>query len=558
MTRFALTVSALLVSVALPAIAQHSLGTSRVSLEVDWGTAPDRSNKGFAGCSLRVTNHEDRARTYTIRINHLDINSGQIIYQREVSLQAGGSAELHMPVLAVTGFPTQLSILLDGSIEDEVTVPGAIFNVQTEKTHAVLTDQAIDLGSAYARLPDTPSRVLPVVRLASTKWSEHWEDFSAFDLLVLTRASRDRLSIEQARALDRFVRCGGVLWIHDDAEVEASPAIRSERVGFGMIYHIGAGVADAGEEAKRFLLARSLSMKPFAGLEEETPWARRIPIDEEEVPIRVFFLPLLLLALLIGPVNLWFLHRRNKRIWLIWTTPLISLVAAGLVALGIFLVEGFTTRTHLESITLLDQENNLATTIGSGGVYSTGNIPGGLVFPDGAVIDPDYETLQRKGLMIQRDRDITFGRGWIRPRIPMFYRVRQVETRRERLVATRVEEGLRVLNGLGADLGPLYLADEEGLVYHLPSLAAGGTAIAVEVDPLTRPPDTTARMLYTSDWDPLVWSGNGDAGKIREMMTAGSFVAVVTNNPFFGPHLREKATEVVSHGLIIGDLEVAR
>ncbi len=38
-----------------------------------------------------------------------------------------------------------------------------------------------------------------------------------------------------------------------------------------------------------------------------------------------------LFALVLGPLNLWYLHRRGKRIWLVWTIPALSLSATLMV-----------------------------------------------------------------------------------------------------------------------------------------------------------------------------------------------------------------------------------
>ncbi|MCI0528266.1 MAG: hypothetical protein L0Y56_12575, partial [Nitrospira sp.] len=93
--------------------------------------------------------------------------------------------------------------------------------------------------------------------------------------------------------------------------------------------------------------------------------------------------------------------------------------------------------------------------------------------------------------------------GWMTARVPAHFMIRKSEARRERLIVRREEDGsLTVVNGLGADIRDLWLADEEGRIYSTVNLSAGAQALLTpsgrslyasgEVDGL--------RQVFASDW----------------------------------------------------------
>ncbi len=51
-------------------------------------------------------------------------------------------------------------------------------------------------------------------------------------------------------------------------------------------------------------------------------------IEDIGIPVKGLFLLMLLFVLAIGPINLMVLARKKRRIWLLWTTPVISLLPA--------------------------------------------------------------------------------------------------------------------------------------------------------------------------------------------------------------------------------------
>ena len=68
-------------------------------------------------------------------------------------------------------------------------------------------------------------------------------------------------------------------------------------------------------------------------------------IENLKVPTRGIILIMLAFIVVIGPVNMIYLSRRNRRTWMLWTIPAISLVTTLLVFVYSLVREGITPDT---------------------------------------------------------------------------------------------------------------------------------------------------------------------------------------------------------------------
>ena len=79
---------------------------------------------------------------------------------------------------------------------------------------------------------------------------------------------------------------------------------------------------------------------------------------------------LTLFVLIAGPINLYLLNRKDVRAWFLWTLPVISLLTSALVFVVSIFSEGVTPRVRAESVTILNQKEQEAVTLGGIGVYA--------------------------------------------------------------------------------------------------------------------------------------------------------------------------------------------
>src|SRR5262249_36640730 len=232
-----------------------------------------------------------------------------------------------------------------------------------------------------------------------SEWSGNWLGYSGFDAVALT-AGELREAPEEARsALWRYAECGGSLliigeweipkhWqsrrvnaVEAQEEVDASkkfslalsPKTQTYNVGFGRVTMVDAA------SAKSLLPAQWRAIKfgwqgsrpaqknynDIANINKGFPVIERIGI-----PVRGLFVLMLAFVVVIGPVNLLWLARRRKKIWMLWTVPAIALVTCLAITGFALLGEGVSATSRVEAFTILDESSRRAFSIGWTAFYA--------------------------------------------------------------------------------------------------------------------------------------------------------------------------------------------
>lgn len=322
-----------------------------------------------------------------------------------------------------------------------------------------------------------------------SSWSESWLGFSAFDAVVVEESDFQSMPAETKEALWRYAEAGGTLACVGSLEVP--PGWRKERSdqdflvevynpGFGQAVSFTAGkLEELGSTQMELLRDFSrTSQRPWLMRSDEATANRIFPIiDDMNIPVRGIVLIMLGFIVVIGPVNLFVLNRLKKRTWMLTTIPLISLITCVIVFVYSFLTEGITPRYRTESVTYLNQTARRATTLGMAAVYAPLTPSGGLMFDRETEVTPLVAAGHwRSGT--SREVELSEGqelrRGWVSARVPAHFQLRKSESRRERLEIERNPAGgMRVVNGLGAKIESLLVADEEGSLYSGKEIAAG-------------------------------------------------------------------------------------
>jgi hypothetical protein len=184
----------------------------------------------------------------------------------------------------------------------------------------------------------------------------------------------------------------------------------------------------------------------------------------------------LVFAFLIGPVNLFILGRKKRQIWLLWTVPLFSLLASVTVFGYSIFAEGWKGHTRTQSLTILDEFENLASTVGVTAFYCPLNPRDGLHFEYETECTPQVERYGYNGgsgRQIDWTEDQHLKSGWITSRVPAHLKLRKSQMRRETLVFSGTPGNLEVTNGFGVTIETLHYADAAGNVYYAENIPPG-------------------------------------------------------------------------------------
>jgi hypothetical protein len=433
-------------------------------------------------------------------------------------------------------------------------------------------------GPAEQRVPalncDLVRAALPV-----SAWSDNWLAYTRYDAILITPEDINELVVSSEytrrvlRAMWRFTEAGGVLVVVGggkpplpkawDRPAQSAPdksTLQLYAVGFGQCLH------HPEANSAKWIRADWAALQSAAGV-TNNPWLSMrgtqelnssFPvIDDASVPVGGLFALMFLFALAIGPANLILLSRIKRRIWMLWTVPLISAFTCVSVFAYMIVSEGWSGHVRLAGITLLDQIEERATTLGRVAYYSPLTPSDGLRFSEDVEVSPSGSdhSIFESSCTLEWGGQQHLRNGWITARIPAHYKLRRSETQSKyRLAIHRNRDGqFVVVNALGTDLQSLSIADETGTVYTAGATPAGQEAV------LTRKQNPKAnankidawRQLYnSSDWG-AISTAKSLSADASSALIPNSYVAVVEQSPFLEEGLAG-ASRKASASVIVG------
>ena len=399
----------------------------------------------------------------------------------------------------------------------------------------------------------------------ASAWSDNWLAYSPFDAVVLNAADMSSMPPSVLGAIGDYLQAGGNVVL--SGKTNLPPAWhpwQNQSLPDGFDYGIGFGrcfvfnsenpstldpksvqtVRDAVRDAAHY----------WQTLPDDSGSANSVlPIVENlKIPTRGIVIIMLAFVIIIGPVNIVYLNRRKRRTWMLWTIPAISFATTLLVFAYSLLREGITPDTRIVGLTLLDQTSHRAATIGGTAFYCPLTPSAGLHF--------DFETEATplvgigNGSGTAREVDWTqsqqFQRGWISARVPAHFHLRKSETRRERIQIVSESGKMQIVNGLGAPIKSLWIADAHMNIYEASNVAAGQKAGLIQ-SKLTQ---QSGKIGPVGLWHEIGFAAKADslndgAGKF---LMVNTYIATLDGNPFIENALgsasspkRTKSTVVV-------------
>ena len=479
--------------------------------------------------------------------------------RKEVPLSLGNHApdtshsfasHIVLGAMGFTTLPLSLQVLVSRNVDTSElhthagtlvnTIPSMNgFSVSTSAPGSFVTSSSSSStsGSASYELIDLG---FPV-----SAWSTDWLGFSRYDGVVVTDEDIRQMPSDVQSALWQYVECGGALlvlggdnlpenWISRIENPDKSAGIANSRIGFGEC-------SVTAEMNTSSLNQTQWRQIVHSWVKTATPWQVQLSVAEANnrfpvvrdfgVPVRGLFLLMLVFAIVIGPVNLIVLSHKKRRIWMLWTVPVISLTTCFAVFLYATFAEGWNRYIRTEGLTILDQRSNRATSIGLTAFYSALTPGDGLHFGYETELTPQIFDATPIPRTVDWTHDQHLGRGWIAARVPAHFKVRKTEVRRERVTVRRGEAArLNIVNGLGADIDQFWLADTDGTIYFGRRISAGSEA---ELEPRQemqpRSLGGTDELFDLNLWDPAI-NAELDKGNISptlkdEMIMHGALIS---------------------------------
>ena len=469
-----------------------------------------------------------------------------ITHDRSVRVTAGGQSK---------------SISMDGV--DHVTSyrHGSVSSV-------VLVSKAVD-GNFRPRAEAHSAGIqVSVVRseVEIHNWSTNWLAYTCYEGLVLTDDDMRAIPAQAKQAIKRYVMAGGSLTVLGRWQPEQDWYAQSNDEHKTEAYYVGFGEAVViGEKDPNVIRSGTLNALSRTWFRSHSTWMeerddvssanRRFAVVEDlGVPTGGLLLLMIAFAVVIGPVNLWYLGRIKKRMWLMWTVPAISLVFCLAVWVYATAAEGWRGRERTEGLTLLDERAAVAITHGMTAFYSPLTPGGGLRFSADTEVTPQidfYQDDRRRTVDWTKQQHLKTG--WIVARVPAHFRVRKCDpTQRGRINPTINTDGdITAVNGLGAACEVLYLADENGDIHVARDTRAGEAFDLSDSGGRASGGADALRDLYRKD-TPVEMLAEAER-RYEQLLQPNSYIAVLDDNPFIesgmGKEDSRKARAIV-YGLV--------
>lgn len=250
-------------------------------------------------------------------------------------------------------------------------------------------DRTVDSGAlATAVLQAAAGGAVPAI-LARTpaELPNDWALLSGFDLILVDGASS--LSAEAMEALRRFAFAGGRLVVGRADRLPPGPLATlcagidgRTRVGFGELAVVDQLAAD---HADRVAPMFAGGIDPASGPAPAGLWSSLSIPGLGKPPVKVFLLVILAFAVLMGPVNMFWLRRRRKPLLALVTVPALGFGTTALILGYGFFHDGFGIRGVQRSLSLLDQRTHEAASVVGRTVFA-GLSPARLELPAGTLV----------------------------------------------------------------------------------------------------------------------------------------------------------------------------
>ncbi|HTV43554.1 MAG TPA: hypothetical protein VMF08_23525 [Candidatus Sulfotelmatobacter sp.] len=432
---------------------------------------------------------------------------------------------------------------------DAVQISGPSDSQWASNARASSDNSAMAGAYAGGRSYDDPVESLRA-ETAATEWSETWLAYSPLDAVVLGEADMASMSPAVFGAIGDYLNAGGNLVLFGGSDLPASwHPWTKKHVDGGTEYEVGFGRCFLFDSDSPDSLDRNTIQTLRTAIRESAMYWQSLPQDNGsaetllpiheniKAPVRGTVLVMLTFVLAIGPANLILLNRIKRRIWILWTVPAISFASTMLVFVYSLLREGITPDTRIGSITVLDQISHHSATYGGESFYCPLTPGGGLSF--------DYETeatplvpldnFRASGLSRDVDWSQTqhLTRGWVSARVPAYFHLRRSGTSRERIEVSHDNGSLQIVNGLGAPIRSLWLADGNMNFYEATDVPAGqkiGLIPAKQAHSLDKSgPEGLKRDIGFSAKSADEYLAGGAA---QSYLMPNTYIAVLDGNPF--------------------------
>lgn len=317
------------------------------------------------------------------------------------------------------------------------------------------------------------------------KWADTWLAYSAFPAVFITNDEYLKMPQNIRKALLKYAKMGGMLCILGNVaipdeylSVEEHETYSFVNYGFGKILICNTtDIKSIDEHILNIILKYTKRDDIKAKMYSWGPYFLRKDIISSFISIMKsititnpqYSVIVLLLALVLGPLNIFIIRLINKRMWIYFTTPALAICVFAAVFLYVRKTEGTTGQIQHKGITLLDQRYSNAVTLYVSGFYTPTHRAEGLHYPRDAYLyeyNTKYTGFNNSEIWVDWTEDQHIKKGGLSVRLPRYYEVQLCEKRDETLHIDFSDDTLYAYNRLDAPVTKVWFMSPSGAVYY--------------------------------------------------------------------------------------------
>lgn len=553
----------------LGACSLSARNTTVESMGVKITAVPGFSSRPVSGyCFYSVVASNLSANNKEVRLSMRSTYSGELEMVSKTFRLAPHESRIESLFFPTMDFSTDgLKVEIDGyQISDKVFPYLSVYRDYYRKKQALVDNRLSrsEFESVFGSGHSARDLEMSLFDGSLTQLSSQWLNYTQFNSMIFYSESLKRMSKEVRNAIFDYVRAGGILLLMGDYQLPADfvaqaienpqgvENVRGYECGFGRVIQtdedVMTRVATGSGNPFPDLVADPLAWSSGRG---NSPLSFN---DKEVNNVSTQWLMIIIyaFAFLIGPVNVYILHKLGRKIWVFWTVPVASAICCFFIFSYYWLFESSTLLIKKRALTLLDQRNNHAVTLANLAVYSASSRPDGFKFS----YDTEVRTIARNsyrstdgGKIIKLDEEQHLAEGWIRPKIPRYMHLRKIHLCRERLSFEKVGGEIQVLNGLGARIKTAFVMTDDGRLLECNNVDAGQKSKLFSSSRLAgRRRFLSTSQLYQEDWNRYFEDLYKDPGRF---LKPGMYVALLDGTPFLRRQSFEKDAQL-DESVVIG------
>lgn len=308
-----------------------------------------------------------------------------------------------------------------------------------------------------------------VLRIQPEDLPDRWQGYPDWLVLVLTPSGDAGLDEAQRQAIAAWSRSGGTLVV-TTAELARAWTARQAEV------HIDPLTGDAA------VLGAAINQN--ISVDSWQPFEAPVP-GTETVPVKTFVFLALAFAIVVGPLNLWWVRRRNARHLFLITTPLLSFVTCVVLIVASLVADGISVKRDAVQVCYIDHRTQQMIRW-TGCTYFAAFARSQIELDAHTkvrVLDrDDYSYSHRRSTGDGEQLHIDWRKGQYLSGSVLPARLnRQLSytehlPERRRLVISRTGDDYQVTNGLGTAVQAFAWRDDQGALWTCDQVAAGEIA----------------------------------------------------------------------------------